>query len=85
MQYNFSKRNERLKKMEITNTRTYRFTTAELNAIETCCQIAEFISATEKIDNDNEHYSFETFFNAKYEEFINNGECNPTFSVSVDD
>ena len=71
--------------MEITNTRTYRFTTAELNAINTCCQIADFISATERNDNDNEHYSFETFFNTEYEEYINNGECNPTFSVSVDD
>ena len=71
--------------MEIATNRTYYFTTAELQAIDTCCQIAEFISATEKIDYDNEHYSFETFFNAKYEEFINNGECNPTFSVSVDD
>ena len=71
--------------MEITNTRTYRFTTAELNAINTCCQIAEFISATEKIDNDNEHYSFETFFNTKYEEYINNGECNPTFQVNIND
>ena len=70
--------------MEITKTRTYRFTTAELNAINTGCQIAEFISATEKIDNDNEHYSFETFFNTKYEEYINNGQCNSTFTVSVD-
>ena len=71
--------------MEITKTRTYRFTAAELHAINTCCRIAEFISATERRDNDNEHYSFETFFNTKYEEYINNGECNPTFSVSVDD
>ena len=70
--------------MEITKTRTYRFTAAELNAINTCCKIAEFISTTEKIDNDNEHYSFETFFNTKYEEYINNGQCNLTFSVSVD-
>ena len=70
--------------MEITNTRTYRFTTAELQAINTCCKIAEFISATEKRDNDNEHYSFETFFNTKYEEYINNGECSSTFTVSVD-
>ena len=71
--------------MEITKTRTYRFTAAELHAINTFCKIAQFISATEKINNDNEHYSFETFFNAKYEEYINNGECNPTFNVSVDD
>ena len=70
--------------MEITNTRTYRFTTAELNAINTCCRIAEFISDSERIDNDNGHYSFETFFNTKYEEYINNGQCNSTFSVSVD-
>ena len=71
--------------MEIIKTRTYRFTPAELQAINICCQIAEFISATEKIDNDNEHYSFETFFNAKYEEYINNGECNSTFQVNIND
>lgn len=70
--------------MEMTNTRTYRFTAAELNAINTCCRIAEFISATEKRDNDNENYSFETFFNTKYEEYINSGHCNSTFTVSVD-
>lgn len=70
--------------MEITKTRTYRFTAAELHAIKTCCRIAENISITEKLGNDNEHYSFETFFNTKYEEYINTGECNPTFSVSVD-
>lgn len=70
--------------MEITNTRTYHFTAAELHAINTFCKIADSICITEKIDNDNEHYSFETFFNAKYEEFINNGKCNPTFTVSVD-
>lgn len=71
--------------MEITKTRTYRFTAEELNAINTCCQIAEFISATEKIDNDNEHYSFETFFNTKYEEYINNSQCESTFQVNVND
>ena len=70
--------------MEITNTRTYRFTAEELHAINTCCRIAEFISASERIDNDNGHYSFETFFNTKYEEYINTGECNSTFIVSVD-
>ena len=71
--------------MELTKTHTYHFTTAELQAIDTCCQIAENISVTEKLVNNNIHYSFETFFNTKYEEYINNGECNPTFSVSVDD
>lgn len=71
--------------MEITNTRTYHFTAAELHAINTCCRIAENISINEKLVNDNEYYSFETFFNTKFEEYINNGECNPTFSVSVDD
>lgn len=71
--------------MEITKTRTYRFTAAELHAINTCCRIAGNISITEKLVNDNEHYSFETFFNTKFEEYINNGECNPTFNVSVDD
>lgn len=71
--------------MELTKTHTYHFTTAELQAIDTCCQIAENISITEKLVNNNLHYSFETFFNTKYEEYVNNGECNPTFSVSVDD
>lgn len=71
--------------MELTKTHTYHFTTAELQAIDTCCQIAENISVTEKLVNNNIYYSFETFFNTKYEEYINNGECNPTFSVSVDD
>lgn len=71
--------------MEITKTRTYRFTTAELNAINTCCRIADSISISERTNNDNEHYSFETFFNTKYEEYINNGECNSTFQVNVND
>lgn len=44
--------------MEITKTRTYRFTTAELNAINTFCKIADSIYITEQTDNDNEHYSF---------------------------
>ena len=71
--------------MEITKTRTYRFTPAELNAIDTCCQIAENISITEKLVNNNLHYSFETFFNTKFEEYINNGQCESTFQVNVDD
>lgn len=70
--------------MEITKTRTYRFTAAELHAINTFCKIADSISISEQTNNDNEHYCFETFFNAKYEEYINNGECNPTFQVNVD-
>ena len=85
MQYNFSKRNERLNKMEITKTRTYRFTTAELNAINTFCKIADSIYITEQTDNYNDNYSSETFFNTKFEEYINNGECNSTFQVNVDD
>lgn len=71
--------------MEITKTRTYRFTAAELNAINTFYKIVDSICITEQADNDNEHYSSETFFNTKYEEYINNGECNPTFQVNVDD
>lgn len=71
--------------MEITKTRTYRFTAAELNAINTFCKIADSIRISEHIDNNNEHYCFETFFNAKYEEYINNGQCNSTFQVNVDD
>ena len=71
--------------MEITNTRTYRFTAAELHAINTFCKIADSICITEQTDNDNEHYSPEAFFNTKYEEYINNGKCNSTFQVNVDD
>ena len=85
MQYNFSKRNERLNKMEITKTRTYRFTPAELNAINTFCQIADSIYITEQTDNYNDNYLYETFFNTKFEEYINNGQCNSTFQVNVDD
>ena len=85
MQYNFSKRNERLNKMEITKTRTYRFTAAELNAINTFCKIADSICITEQTDNYNDNYSSETFFNTKYEEYINNGQCESTFQVNVND
>lgn len=70
--------------MEITKTRTYCFTAAELHAINTFCKIADNINISEQTANDNEHYCFETFFNAKYEEYINNGQCESTFSVSVD-
>lgn len=71
--------------MEITKTRTYLFTAAELCAINTCCRIADNINISEQTDNDNENYSFETFFNAKYEEYINNGQCESTFQVNVND
>ena len=71
--------------MEITKTRTYRFTPAELNAINTFCQIADSIYITEQTDNYNDNYLYETFFNTKFEEYINNDECNSTFQVNVDD
>ena len=71
--------------MDIITTRTYHFTAAELHAINTFCKIADSICITEQTDNYNDNYSSETFFNTKYEEYINNGKCNPTFSVSVDD
>lgn len=71
--------------MEITKTRTYRFTTAELNAINTFCKIADSIYITEQTDNYNDNYSSETFFNTKFEEYINNGQCESTFQVNVDD
>lgn len=71
--------------MEITKTRTYRFTSAELNVINTFCKIADSIYITEQTDNYNDNYSSETFFNTKFEEYINNGECNSTFQVNVDD
>lgn len=70
--------------MEITETRTYHFTAAELYAINTCCRIANNIFIKEK-DNDNEYYSFETFFNTKYEEYIKNGRCDSTFAVIEND
>ena len=68
--------------MEITKTRTYHFTAAELHAINTFCKIADSICITEQTDNYNNNYSSETFFNTKYEEYINNGECNSTFQVN---
>ena len=68
--------------MEITKTRTYRFTAAKLHAINTFCNIADSICITEQTDNYNDNYSSETFFNTKYEEYINNGECNSTFQVN---
>ena len=71
--------------MEITKTRTYHFTAAELHAINTFCKIADSICITEQTDNYNDNYSSETFFNTKYEEYINNGECNSTFQVNVND
>lgn len=71
--------------MEITKTRTYRFTTAELNAINTCCRIADSIYITEQTDNYNDNYLSETFFNTKFEEYINNGQCESTFQVNVND
>ena len=71
--------------MEITKTRTYRFTTAELNAINTFYKIVDSICITEQTDNYNDNYSSEAFFNAKYEEYINNGQCESTFQVNVDD
>ena len=71
--------------MEITKTRTYRFTTAELNTINTFCKIADSIYITEQTDNYNDNYSFETFFNTKFEEYINNGKCESTFQVNAND
>lgn len=71
--------------MEITKTRTYRFTPAELNAINTFCKIADSIYITEQTDNYNDNYLSETFFNTKFEEYINNGQCESTFQVNVND
>ena len=71
--------------MEITKTRTYRFTPAELNAINAFCKIADSIYITEQTDNYNDNYLSETFFNTKFEEYINNGQCESTFQVNVND
>ena len=38
--------------MEITKTRTYRFTAAELNAINTFCKIADSIYITSQLMSD---------------------------------
>lgn len=74
----------RLNNMEITETRTYRFTAAELDAIKIFCQLADSIAISENMDyGDNDYYA-EDFFHKKYQEYVNNGLCNSTFSVSVD-
>ena len=71
--------------MEIETTRTYYFTEEEMRIIYAFCQIADDIATSESMDYDNQNCSAETFFNTKFEEYINNDECNSTFSVSVDD
>ena len=71
--------------MKIDTTRAYYFTAEEMRIIYAFCQIVDSVAISEHMDYDNQHYSAENLFNEKYKEFINNGECNPTFSVSVDD
>ena len=71
--------------MEIETTRTYYFTEEEMRIIYDFCQIADDIAISEGKDYNNQHYFADNLFNEKYEEFVNNGECNSTFSVSVDD
>lgn len=68
--------------MEITNTRTYHFTTAELQAIKVFCQLADSIAISENIDYHNNDYYAEDFFHKKYQEYVNNSECSPVFVVS---
>lgn len=68
--------------MEITNTRTYRFTTAELQAIKVFCQLADSIAISENMDYHNNDYYAEDFFHKQYQEYVNNGECSPAFVVS---
>ena len=68
--------------MEITNTRTYHFTAAELHAIKVFCQLADSIAISENMDYHNNDYYAEDFFHKKYQEYVNNGECSPAFVVS---
>lgn len=55
----------RLNNMEITETRTYRFTAAELDAIKIFCQLADSIAISENMDYGNNDYYAEDFFFTK--------------------
>lgn len=68
--------------MNITTTRVYNFTAAELHAIKIFCQLADSIAISENIDYNNKDYYAEDFFHKKYQEYVNNGECSPAFVVS---
>ena len=52
--------------MEITKTHTYRFTTAELQAIKVFCQLADSIAISENMDYHNNDYYAEDFFHKIY-------------------
>lgn len=68
--------------MDTTTTRTYNFTAVELYAIRVFCQLADSIAISENMDYDNKDYYAEDFFHKKYQEYVDNGKCTPTFSVS---
>ena len=68
--------------MEIATTRTYYFTPEEMRIIYKFCQIADDIAISEGMDYDNQNYSAENLFHAKYKEYIETGKCSSSFRVS---
>ena len=76
------KNEKRSNKMDITTTRVYNFTAAELLAIKVFCQLADSIAISENMDYNNKDYYVQDFFHKKYEEYVMNGECTPTFEVN---
>lgn len=68
--------------MDTIKTRAYYFTTAELHAIKVFCQLADSIAISENIDYDNNNYFAEDLFHRKYQEYVDSGECSPSFVVS---
>ena len=68
--------------MEIATTRTYYFTAEEMRIIYAFCQIADNIAISEGMDYDNQNYSAESLFHAKYKEYIKTGKCSSSFRVS---
>ena len=67
--------------MEITNTRTYRFTADEMRIIYAFCNIADDVAISEGMDYDNQNYSAENLFYEKYKEYVNTGKCSSAFRV----
>ena len=71
--------------MKIDIARAYYFTADEMRIIYKFCQIADDIAISEGMDYDNQNYSAENLFHAKYKEYIETGKCSSSFRVSVDD
>ena len=68
--------------MEIATTRTYYFTADEMRIIYAFCHITDDIAISEGMDYDNQNYSAENLFHAKYKEYIETGKYSSSFSVS---